>query len=336
MTFSFGLEQADQATRNELVKRAMGYLLPTTADTTPPTIVGFKYPSNLSTATTADPVETEVTAYDERGDMDYVNLYANGSLVQRVDVYPFQFRYTPPASAVGTAVKLTAEAVDKAGNKSTRDLYVNVLATDQRVEAPVPVNAPSLIGTPRVGEQMGCISGGFLNSPKTLTYAWLRNGTAITGATAASYTLTDADLGRTIACRVTASNDAGTADSTSESLVVSPAIAPAFSPTPAPAAVAPLAAAAPAPKKAASLAFKATCKLAKSRKSVACTVSSNSTAKFSGSVRLQGSKLAKASKSGKRKVKLTLRSTKALKKGQKVVLTLKSGKTTKRITAKVS
>ena len=55
--------------------------------------------------------------------MEDVDLYANGALVQRVPVYPFQFRYTPPASAVGTSVKLTAEAVDKAGNKSTRDLH---------------------------------------------------------------------------------------------------------------------------------------------------------------------------------------------------------------------
>ena len=58
VTFSFGLEQADQTSRNELVKRAMGYLLPTTADTTPPTIVGFKYPANLSKAHPADPVES--------------------------------------------------------------------------------------------------------------------------------------------------------------------------------------------------------------------------------------------------------------------------------------
>ena len=48
MTFGFGLEQVDQATRNELVKRSLSYLLPTTADTTAPTIVGFKYPADNS------------------------------------------------------------------------------------------------------------------------------------------------------------------------------------------------------------------------------------------------------------------------------------------------
>ena len=61
VSFSFGLEQVDQATRNELVRRTMSYLLPTTADTTAPTIVGFKYPPNLSTGTPRDPVDIELT-----------------------------------------------------------------------------------------------------------------------------------------------------------------------------------------------------------------------------------------------------------------------------------
>jgi hypothetical protein len=61
--FGFGLEQLDDATRNEVVKRSMAYLLPTTADTTPPTIVGCKYPVRQLAGTPADPVELEVTAY---------------------------------------------------------------------------------------------------------------------------------------------------------------------------------------------------------------------------------------------------------------------------------
>ena len=81
----------------------MSYLLPATADTTAPTVVGFKYPADNSTATPADPVELEVTAFDERGDMKQVHLYADGAADHAtVPVYPFQFRYTPPASAVGT------------------------------------------------------------------------------------------------------------------------------------------------------------------------------------------------------------------------------------------
>jgi hypothetical protein len=333
VTFSFGLEQADQTSRNELVKRAMSYLLPTTADTTAPTIVGFKYPANLSNATVNDPVEIELTTYDERGDMDYVDLKGpDGALVQRTEVYPFQFRYTPPASAVGQLITLTAEAVDKAGNKSTRTLQLNVLDGDVRVQTPVPVNPPSLVGTPVVGSQLSCINGGFLNSPKTLTYAWLRNGVVIAGATSATYTPVAADLGQGVACRITATNAAGSGDATSGSLIISNPATSAPNPAPFTTTVATT----PVATTKAGVAFAAACKLASSRKAITCAVSSNTSAKISGTIRLQGHKTASAAKSGKKKVTLTLRSTKALKKGTKVVLKLKSGKTTKQLTVKVS
>ena len=122
--------------------------------------------------------------------MDYVDLKVGGQLIQRTEVYPFQFRYTPPASAVGSVVTLTAEAVDSAGNKSTRDLLVNVVSGDAPPASPVPVGPPTLLGTPTVGSQLSCVNGGFLNAPTSLSYAWLRNGAVIAGATSPTYTLT--------------------------------------------------------------------------------------------------------------------------------------------------
>jgi hypothetical protein len=330
VTFGFGLEQVSQATRDELVKRSLSYLLPATPDTTPPAIVGFKYPANLSDATPRDPVEIELTAYDERGDMDYVDLKQGDQLIQRTEVYPFQFRYTPPASAVGSVVKLTAVAVDKAGNTSTRDLYVNVLSGDSQTDSPVPVAPPTLLGTPVVGETLGCISGGFLNQPKKLTYAWLRNGAAIAGATSASYTLTTADLGRAVACRITATNDAGSGDATSEALIVSnpaTAFAPKSSPLVAPAA---------SRTTTTTTRYRAVCKRTKSRKAISCTVSASSKKlRFKGTIRLQGTRTAKASRASRSgRVTMTVRAKHRLKRGQKVVLTIKAGKVTKRLVAK--
>ena len=184
VTFGFGLEQVDATTRTELLRRSLNYLVPTAADTTPPTIVGYKFPPANSVATPRDPVEVDVTAYDNSGDMDYVRLLANGQPVGTTQVFPFQFRYTPPASAIGSTVRLTAEAVDAAGNISRRDHFVNVVDADALVLSPVPVAAPTLLGTPIVGQTMSCLSGGFLNQPRSFSYAWLRNGTAIAGATA--------------------------------------------------------------------------------------------------------------------------------------------------------
>jgi hypothetical protein len=264
--------------------------------------------------------------------MDYVDLKGpDGQLVQRTEVYPFQFRYTPPASAVGQLITLTAEAVDKAGNKSTRTLQLNVLDGDVRLETPVPVNPPSLVGTPVVGSQLSCINGGFLNSPKTLTYAWLRNGVVIAGATSTTYTPTTADIGQGVACRITATNAAGSGDATSGSLIISNPTPSAPTPAPFTTTAAPVA---PVATTKAGVAFAAACKLTASRKAITCAVSSNTTAKMTGTIRLQGHKTASAAKSGKKKVTLTVRSTKKLKKGTKVVLKLKSGKVTKQITVK--
>ena len=65
--------------------------------------------------------------------------------------------------------------------------------------------------------------------------------------------------------------------------------------------------------------------------------SSSKSTKFTAKVRLQSKTTAAASKSSKSgKLKLTLKSRKALKKGQKVVLSVKSGKTTTVFTAKAS
>ena len=318
----------------------MQHLLPTGADTTPPTIVGYKYPTNLSTATPRDPVELELTAFDERGDMDRVDLYADGALHSSVPVYPFQFRYTPPTSKIGSVVKLTAEAFDKAGNKSTRDLYVNVIAGTTAPASPVAVAPPSLLGTPVVGEQLACINGGFTNQPTSLTYAWLRNGAVIAGADVADLHadgrrprplggvpdhgdqrrgLRRRDLrgrdrvqpgpGAGVHRDSRSGHDRGSDDDHVTKTTTAKTTTVKYVPT---------------------------CTVARSKKAISCTVSvTPKSTVFTGTIRLQGVKqTAKSTKSKTGKVKLTVRSSKTLKKGQKVVLTLKSGKTTKVITAK--
>src|SRR3954452_22408268 len=206
VTFGFGLEQVSADNRSEFLKRSLNYLLPTTADTTPPTIVGFKWPLEGFTATPADPVEADVTAYDNSGDMDKVNLYANGTLVGTNEVFPFQFRYTPPTSAVGQTVTLTAEAIDKAGNKSTQDLHIRVATAESQATVPVPVAPPTISGTPAVGSTLTCNNGGFTGAPDTTRISWLRNGVVIAGATGQTYVPVTADIGRAITCRYTAEN----------------------------------------------------------------------------------------------------------------------------------
>jgi hypothetical protein len=60
-------------------------------------------------------------------------------------------------------------------------------------------------GTAKVGKTVKAKVGKSSPTPKTVAYQWLRNGVAITGATAAKRTLVPADLGSTISVRVTVS-----------------------------------------------------------------------------------------------------------------------------------
>lgn len=71
-------------------------------------------------------------------------------------------------------------------------------------EIPAPVGRPVLAGGSTVGSMLSFTPGRWNGHPDSVTYEWLRNGSAIAGASATSYELTVADLGRTLTVRSTA------------------------------------------------------------------------------------------------------------------------------------
>jgi hypothetical protein len=72
----------------------------------------------------------------------------------------------------------------------------------------------------KVGETLECKHGGWTGTPApTYTYQWLREGQAIAGATASTYTVAKADQGFVLACSVTATNSAGSASKQSSNTV---------------------------------------------------------------------------------------------------------------------
>jgi hypothetical protein len=85
---------------------------------------------------------------------------------------------------------------------------------------PVNTGAPMLTGTPQAGKRLSCSQGSWANRPTGLAYRWLRNGVAIPNQTAATYTVQRADEGYGIACEAIASNGAGAAASTSNTLAI--------------------------------------------------------------------------------------------------------------------
>ena len=78
---------------------------------------------------------------------------------------------------------------------------------------------PVLTGTPTVGETLTVTNGTAGGTPAaTFARAWLRDGTAIAGATGSTRVLTEDDIGAQISVRVTATNSAGSDVATSKEL----------------------------------------------------------------------------------------------------------------------
>jgi hypothetical protein len=81
-----------------------------------------------------------------------------------------------------------------------------VVAAPGGTNPPLPfvvVNGPSISGSPEVGARLTVDPGAWVPNPN-FAYQWLRNGTAIAGATAVNYKVEAADAGTTITARVTA------------------------------------------------------------------------------------------------------------------------------------
>ena len=64
-------------------------------------------------------------------------------------------------------------------------------------------SAPAITGTARVGETLSVGTGVFVPAATSTSYTWLRDGTAIPGATTAKYVLVAADRGHVISATVT-------------------------------------------------------------------------------------------------------------------------------------
>jgi len=141
-------------------------------------------------------------------------LTVNGTPVQgfNADTTAYTVPLTGSAAAVVTASAIdTAATVEVVPNGLT-GATVTVTAADGSTtsvyeltfERTAVLSVPLVTGTPKVGLPLTA-SANADPSDAALGYSWTRNGAAIDGATAASYTPVAADLGASLAVTVTAS-----------------------------------------------------------------------------------------------------------------------------------
>jgi hypothetical protein len=87
-------------------------------------------------------------------------------------------------------------------------------AADAAGKLPVNSVLPAITGTKTVGQTLTCSSGTWSKSP-SFAYQWLRNGSAIIGATASTRVLAAGDAGALMSCTVKATNSGVSAVATS-------------------------------------------------------------------------------------------------------------------------
>jgi alpha-tubulin suppressor-like RCC1 family protein len=124
--------------------------------------------------------------------------------------------YTPVVADAGTQLTVTVTG--------SLTGYTTASATSAAVTVPAATltkGTPTINGTPAIGTQLTANTGTW-TSGTTFTYQWLRGGTAISGATSATYTPVAADGGTQLTVTVTGSLTGYTTASATSAAVTVP------------------------------------------------------------------------------------------------------------------
>jgi RHS repeat-associated protein len=137
--------------------------------------------------------------------------------------------YGLTSADVGSTIRVVVTGTNSAGNAGATSAASAVVGA----ASPGNTAAPSISGTMLSGSPLTAANGSWTGtSPLTYAYQWQRcDGFGLTcspvpGATASSYTPSDADIGATFEITVTATNTAGSASATSPATAVITALAP--------------------------------------------------------------------------------------------------------------
>ena len=140
-------------------------------------------------------------------------------------VFSYQWLRNGTAITGATASTYTLGDVDVGAQISVRVSYTDGHGTNESVTSAqtaavanvndAPVGLPTITGTATEDQTLAVVTGGIsdVDGLGVFSYQWLRNGIAITGATASTYTLDDVDVDTQISIRVSYTDGHGTNES---------------------------------------------------------------------------------------------------------------------------
>jgi hypothetical protein len=122
--------------------------------------------------------------------------------------------YTVASTDAGHTILLRETAMDVSAASTIKDS--NAIAIPPAPANPGGSSAPSILGTPQVGQTLNANPGAWSGSPTAYTYAWsvggvvVRTDSSVPAGTADTYIVALADATKTIALAVSATNVEGT------------------------------------------------------------------------------------------------------------------------------
>jgi alpha-tubulin suppressor-like RCC1 family protein len=134
--------------------------------------------------------------------------------------------YVPQAEDVGSSLRVRVSATEAGGTVSQTTASTQPIAGEG---GPTVEEPPAISGSGLVGDALTAIVGDWSGEALTYTYQWERCGeggegcSAISGATASSYTLSGADAGSAVRVLVTAADGGGSTATPSPPVTVSAA-----------------------------------------------------------------------------------------------------------------
>ncbi|ROQ17009.1 hypothetical protein EDF54_0131 [Rathayibacter sp. PhB93] len=137
--------------------------------------------------------------------------------------------YVLKASDAGATLTVSVTGTKTGYSPATKTSATTAAVTNGAV---ITGATPTITGTATVGQKLTAVPGTWTPSPVTLAYQWQRNGTAISGATATTYTLVAADAGAAITVAVTGTKSGYTAVTKTSAAVTAKAALQTLMPTP--------------------------------------------------------------------------------------------------------
>jgi hypothetical protein len=146
---------------------------------------------------------------------EYKVAFIGGSGAGRESAARYHTQYYNDKSSLAEANVVTVTVGQATGGIDAALQPVVVLAP------PVDITPPTVSGPLAVGSLLACSNGLWTGNPApAFTYAWLRDGVPIAGATESAYKVQSADEGAGLSCEVTAQNTVARKSATSAAAAI--------------------------------------------------------------------------------------------------------------------